>query len=114
MGAHLRSSLAGFYNEMTDLLVFSSGSFTNFNAETKGGELAFDGSWASGIRGRASYSLQYTRDHAVNWKMPDSPNHLLKFNLSAPLVSEKLFAGLEFQYSSRRRSLNCRQRVACQ
>ena len=106
IGPHLRSSLSGFYNEMNDLLVFSSGSFTNFDAETKGMEVVFDGSWAGGIRGRASYSLQFTKDHSVSWKMPDSPNHLFKFNLSAPLVSDKLFAGLEFQYTSSRRSLN--------
>ncbi|MGH7972827.1 MAG: hypothetical protein ACREIC_29280, partial [Limisphaerales bacterium] len=39
-------------------------------------------------------------------QMPDSPNHLLKFNLSVPVVSDKLFAGLEFQYTSDRHSLH--------
>lgn len=106
IGRHLRSSLSGFYNAMHDLLVFSSGSFTNFNAQTKGLELAFEGSWASGIRGRASYSFQETRNSAVGWDMPDSPEHLFKFNLSVPLVRDKIFAGLEFQYTSDRLSLH--------
>ena len=106
IGQHLRSSLSGFYNQMNDLIVFSSGSFTNFNAQTKGVELALEGFWAGGIRGRASYSFQDTRDTAAGWDVPDSPNHLLKFNLSVPLVTDKLFAGLEFRYTSDRRSLN--------
>ena len=106
LGPHLRSSLSGFYNQMDDLLVFSSGSFTNFNADTRGLELALEGLWADGIRGRASYSLQETKNSAVGWEIPDSPNQLVKFNLSAPLVRDKVFAGLEFQYTSNRRSLH--------
>jgi iron complex outermembrane receptor protein len=106
IGRHLRSSLSGFYNQMDDLLVFSSGSFTNFAAQTKGVELALEAFWPSGIRGRASYSFQDTRDNAPNWDVPDSPNHMLKLNLSVPLVKDKLFAGLEFQYTSNRRSLH--------
>ena len=106
IGRHLRSSLSGFYNQMNDLLVLNSGSFTNFDANTRGLELALEGSWASGIRGRASYSLQDTRNSSVAWDMPDSPNHLLKFNLSVPLVKDKLFAGLEIHYTSNRRSLH--------
>ena len=106
LGRHLRSSLSGFYNQMDDLLVFSSGSFTNFAAQTKGLELALEAFWPSGIRGRASYSFQDTRDNATGWDVPDSPNHLLKLNLSVPLVRDKLFASLELQYTSNRRSLH--------
>src|SRR5664280_2750936 len=58
IGRHLRSSLDGSYNQMNHLIVFDSGSFTNFDADTKGMELALEGFWASGIRGRASYSFQ--------------------------------------------------------
>lgn len=106
IGRHLRSSLSGFYNQMNDLIIFDSGSFTNFDANTRGLELALEGFWASGIRGRASYSLQDIRNSTVAWDMPDSPNQLVKFNLSVPLVRDKLFASLEFQYTSNRRSLH--------
>ena len=106
IGQHLRSSLSGFYNQMDHLIVFNSGSFTNFDARSKGMELALEGSWAGGIRGRASYSFQDTRNDTVAWQMPDSPNHLLKFNLSLPLVRDKLFAGVELQYTSDRRTLH--------
>ena len=105
IGRHLRSSVSGFYNQMDDLLVFSNGSFTNFNADTKGVELALEAFWPSGIRGRASYSFQDTRNSSVGWDVPDSPNHLIKFNLSVPVVRDKVFAGVEFQFTSDRRSL---------
>jgi outer membrane receptor for ferrienterochelin and colicins len=106
IGRHLRSSLSGFYNQLNDLIVFDSGTFTNFNADTRGLELALEGFWASGLRGRASYSFQDTRNSTVPWAMPDSPNHLFKFNLIVPLVSKKVFAGLEYQFTSNRRSLH--------
>lgn len=106
IGKHLRSSLSGFYNQMDRLIVFDSGSYRNFDAETAGMEAALEGAWPNGIRGRASYSFQSTRNHSLAWDMPDSPNHLVKLNLSVPLVREKLFAGVEYQFVSNRRSLH--------
>jgi iron complex outermembrane receptor protein len=106
IGRHLRSSLSGFYNQMEDLIVFTDGGFTNFDAETKGMEVALQGFWTNGIRGRLSYTFQETENHSVRWEMPDSPGHLFKFNLSAPVWRDKIFAGLEFQYTSERRTLH--------
>ena len=106
IGKHLRSSMSGFYNQMDDLIVLESGRFHNLNAEAKGMELALEGIWTNGIRGRISYTLQETRNLSSDLKLPDSPEHLLKFNLSVPLVKEKIFAGLEFQYTSGRLSLH--------
>jgi len=105
LGKHLRSSLSGFYNEMDHLIVFDDGIYTNFNAKTKGAEVALEGSWANGIRGRASYSFQNTRDGTVAWQVPDSPHQMLKCNLSVPLIKDKLFVGAEYQYTSDRLSL---------
>jgi len=90
---------------MKDLIVFDSGSFTNFDANTRGMELAFEGSWIGGIRGRASYSYQQTRNSTVSWEMPDSPHHLGKINLIVPVLRDKIFAGVEFLYTSSRHSL---------
>ena len=106
IGQHLRSSLGGFYNQMHDLIVFDSGSFTNFNATAGGLELALGGAWANGIRSRLSYSFQVTENHSVSWAMPDSPAHLVRVNVSVPLVKDKVFAGLEYQYTSSRDSLH--------
>jgi outer membrane receptor for ferrienterochelin and colicin len=102
IGRHLRSSLSGFYNQMDDLIVLESGSFTNFDAETRGLELALEGIWANGIRGRASYTLQETENRSSNQNLPDSPQHLVKLNLSVPVIDEKLVAALEVRYTSSR------------
>jgi iron complex outermembrane receptor protein len=106
IGQNLRSSLAGFYNQMHDLIVFDSGSFTNFDADTGGLEVALAGVWANGIRSRVSYSFQVTDNNPVSWDMPDSPAHLVKLNVSVPVVRDKVFAGLEYQFTSRRYSLH--------
>jgi outer membrane receptor for ferrienterochelin and colicins len=106
LGRNLRSSVSAFYNQMDDLIVFASGSFTNFDAHAQGVELALAGVWANGLRGRVSYTLQDTDNSSVAWDMPDSPNHLVKANLSVPLLKDRIFAGLEFQYTSDRLALH--------
>jgi iron complex outermembrane receptor protein len=106
IGDHVRSSLGGFYNKMHDLIVFDSGSFTNFDATTGGLEFALGGVWNNGLRARLSYSFQMTEARSVSWEMPDSPEHLVGLNLSVPLWRDKIFAGVEFQYVSARHSLD--------
>jgi len=102
---HLRSSVSGFYNEMSDLIVLENGNFTNFDATTKGLELALDGAWTNGIRTRLSYTLQKVEDRSGSRNLPDSPEQLVKLNFSVPLYAQKVFASLEFQYTSRRHTL---------
>jgi outer membrane receptor for ferrienterochelin and colicins len=102
IGSHLRSSVSGYYNRMDHLIVFDNGNFGNINADGKGLEFALEGIWAGGLRGRMSYSLQQTTDLSSSQYLPDSPEHLIKFNLSVPVYKDKLFVGLEFQYTSSR------------
>ena len=102
IGNHLRSSISAFYNDMHDLIVEQNGLYQNINARSEGVELGLDGEWAYGIRGRASYTLQHAKNESQEQDLPDSPEHLLKFNLSVPVVKKKLFASLEFQFTSRR------------
>ena len=104
IGRHLRSSLSAFYNRMDDLIALESGRFRNFDAEAKGVELAMEAIWASGIRARASYTFQETANLSTHQFLPDSPTHLGKVNLSVPLLREKIFAGLEFQYTGARQT----------
>lgn len=105
IGRNLRASVSGFYNQMNDLIVFENGNFGNVNVETKGLEFALEGNWASGLRGRVSYTLQQARDISENENLPDAPDNLIKFNLTAPLIKEKLFASLEIQYTSQRNTI---------
>lgn len=104
IGKYLRSSLVGFYNEIDDLIAFRDGRFLNFDAEARGVEVALDGSW-HGLRGRASYTYQETRDRDTNQTLPDSPRHLAKLNLSLPVWKEKVFFGIEGQLVSKRSTL---------
>jgi len=105
IGRNLRSSVSGYYNRMDDLIDFENGSFTNFNADTLGLELALEGKWEMGIRTRLSYTLQHTENRDGGEGLPDSPMYLVKFNASAPLLKDKIFAGLEVQYTSRRHTV---------
>ena len=102
---NLRSSVSGYYNRMDDLINFQNGSFTNFNADTLGLELALEGKWENEIRTRLSYTLQHTENRDGGGGLPDSPLHLIKFNASAPLLRDKLFAGLEVQFTSKRHTV---------
>jgi outer membrane receptor for ferrienterochelin and colicins len=103
---HLRTSVSGFYNEMDGLIAFASGEFINFDARAKGVELALEGSWTNVVRGRVSYTLQKTDSDAPRFELPDSPEHLVKLNLSVPLYREKIFAGVEVQFTSERRAIH--------
>lgn len=106
LARYLRSSLSLFYNKMDRLIVFNDGSFTNMNANSRGLELALEGSFPNGVRTRASYSLQQTRNTTVDWQVPDSPENMFKLSLSAPLWRDKIFAGVEVQYVSDRQTLH--------
>lgn len=106
LNRQIRASISGFYNQMDGLIAFQSGGFTNFNADTKGTEFAIEGSWTNGIRARFSYTLQKTESRSLGLDMPDSPEHLIKLNVSVPLWRDKVFAGLEYQYTSQRDSFH--------
>lgn len=101
IGQHLRSSISGFYDQMDKLIAIQDGLFTNFNANTMGAELALEGKWEYGISTRASYTLTHSEDRDSGSGLPDSPTHMLKLNASAPVWDDKIFAGLEVQYTSR-------------
>jgi iron complex outermembrane receptor protein len=100
-------------------------------AEATGMELGLEGKSQSGIWARASYSITDATYGAPTWntypvwdpcegewydetdgvithhdaRMANSPLHLAKLNVIFPVVEDKLFAGFEAQYSSRRRTL---------
>ncbi len=103
---YLRTSISAFHNRLDRLIAFADGHFVNFDARTIGTELAIEGHWTNAIQTRLSYTLQKTESESLNFELPDSPEHLVKLNLSVPLWREKIFAGVEFQFSSQRRSLH--------
>jgi outer membrane receptor for ferrienterochelin and colicin len=102
---HLVSSVSGFYNQLDHLIFFQSGSFANVDADARGLELALQGNWAAGLRGRVSYTLEKTENRSGGPDFSDSPEHLFKFNLSVPVLRDKIFASLEYQYTSSRHTV---------
>lgn len=75
----------------------------------RGLDLAFDRSWAGGLRGRASVSWQRTIDDATGAILKNSPQQLAKLLLSAPLPGHGWRAALETLYVGRRNTLQNQQ-----
>jgi outer membrane receptor for ferrienterochelin and colicins len=106
IGNHLRSSVAGFYNQIDDLISLGNVGYQNVSsAEAKGVELSLDAFWSSGVRGRTSYTFQESQNSSTGEVLTDSPRNVAKLNLSVPLWKDKIFAGVEFQYLSARTTI---------
>jgi len=101
LNSHLKLVSSVFYYQIDDLISFgldSSGNSTFGNlasATSQGGEIGLEGNWAGGWRARLSYTYADARDGATGQCLNDSPENLAKFNLTAPLWREKVFASLE-------------------
>ncbi len=98
---HLKVNSSVFYYQMDNLISFgldSSGNSTFGNlagATSKGAEAELETQWAKGWRARLSYTYSDARDSATGARLSNSPEHLAKFNLTAPLWHEKIFANFE-------------------
>jgi len=124
----LRGSLSVFHYQLHDSIDRIDMEDTWENRSTikaLGFEAELQKKWASGMTGRVSYSLVDTGSDEVPtfermeedgevWqefagykpgKILNSPSHLFKLNLLAPLVKDKVFAGFETQYTSGRKTI---------
>ena len=101
LNSHLKLATSVFYYDIDDLISFgldSNGNSTFGNlasATSKGGEIELDGNWAKGWRAQLSYTYADARDGAIGQRLSNSPEHLAKFNLTAPIWQEKVFANFE-------------------
>jgi iron complex outermembrane receptor protein len=59
----------------------------------------------SGWKARAAWSIQDAEDEETGDDLVNSPMHLLKLNLIAPLFEDKIFAGPELQYIGKRKTV---------
>jgi outer membrane receptor for ferrienterochelin and colicins len=71
----------------------------------KGIEFELEGKWQNGIRSRLSYAVQRTEDTDTQLRLTNSPVHLARFNGVVPLMADKLFLGMEEQYTGSRKTL---------
>jgi outer membrane receptor for ferrienterochelin and colicins len=105
--ANLRFSVAGYFYEIENLtsqnvdpgdglLVFENSEKVN----ARGVELSLEGRYESGLVARLSCAFQRTEDELTQTELSNSPRQMAKLNVIAPLVADKLFAGIDLQYYS--------------
>ncbi len=111
-GAHLRGTSSIFYYDIKDLITqtIDPGDglliFRNMGrVKAKGFELELEGRWENGLEGHISYTFQKIKDESTNETLTNSPKHLAKFNLILPFLKERLFVGVEEQFTSSRKTL---------
>ena len=109
---HWSATASGFHYVMDDLIAQYLDPddallvFRNLDTvEAQGVELTLSGRWNNGLRARTSYAYVEAENEATGATLVNSPRHLAKFNLSAPVLAETLFAGLEVQYNSKSKTL---------
>jgi outer membrane receptor for ferrienterochelin and colicins len=103
----LRSELNVFHTEITDNItaITDNGLVqyqNNRDVESLGVEAQIENTWGDGFQGRISYSWQDTSDKKTGEHLTNSPEHMVKLNLIAPLWQDKVFLGFETQYLSNR------------
>jgi outer membrane receptor for ferrienterochelin and colicins len=112
VSGHYLMTFAGFENRIkgliiqetdpTDgLLVFKNKS----DVKARGFEAELEGKWESGLRQRVSYTYTRAKDEQTGEKLVNSPEHMVKANGIFPIVEDDLFAGVEVQYLSRRKTV---------
>jgi iron complex outermembrane receptor protein len=113
IGTHWQATASGFYYKINDLISETTDpangliQFKNVDqVEAKGASAQLEANWTNGWRGRLSYTFTDVTNIATGEPLSNSPRHLAKLNLVAPLWHDKLFAGLEAQYTSSRMTLD--------
>jgi outer membrane receptor for ferrienterochelin and colicins len=112
-GKYTSLSASGFYNVFGGLTSQtedpSTGLIHYSNLEDvagKGLEFHLTEKRPSGWEGRLSYTVQDAHTKSNNDTVSNSPRHLAKINLIAPLWSKRLFASFEGQEVSRRETVD--------
>jgi len=106
---NFRLTAAVFSNNTTNLIGINSDPatgdlfFDNLGeVQALGAEIEAEFVSENDLRLRTSYSYVNTEDKDTGKEMINSPNSMVKLNVSAPVINKKADAGLEFQYMSER------------
>ena len=111
LGEHFHLTANLFRNQVSRLITqrLNSSGFLVFQnttgAHVNGFETELDGRFLGGLQGRASYSYTDDQNALTTQSLTNSPHHLAKLNVIAPMLQQKLFAGLEAQFNSRATTL---------
>lgn len=112
LGDHMRLSASGYVYRIRGLIsqITDTDGFITFSNQeeiaARGLELELESKLPGGFEGSVAYTLQQTRIQETGLELSNSPKHLGKLNLTAPLLKRRLFAAIQFQYSSPRATLN--------
>jgi iron complex outermembrane receptor protein len=104
LNPYLDFRLSHFYNQIKNLISQTGNTVQQF--KNSGGATAYGIESLlqfhfQDIEGKLSYTYLHSQTDTSN-PAPNAATHMLKFNLSAPLIQEKLFAGVEVHYISDR------------
>ena len=112
IGKQFKASVSGFMSRIDNLITQTIDPEDNLivflNSDTvtaKGLEFELEGKSSDGMQGILSYTLSRTKDHESGNTLSNSPEHLAKLNIIIPLINNKVFLGLEEQYTSKRKTL---------
>ena len=105
----LRAEFNVFHTQLTDNIssatVGNKSQYQNIgDVESIGVETQIENTWGDGFQGRFSYSWQETVDEKTQERLTNSPEHMVKLNLIAPLWQDKVFVGFETQFMSSRKT----------
>jgi outer membrane receptor for ferrienterochelin and colicin len=70
----------------------------NNGIDTHGAEVEFEKHWDNTTRLKTSYAYQNVCETDTGLALVNAPHHIAKFNLSVPLMDEKLRMGVDVQY----------------
>ncbi len=116
-GPKWRGSIAGFYNQATDLInqqtvytyddddevIFETYYSDNMDkVDARGIELHADGQVSSKTRVAVSYTRTKTKYAATGQQLAFTPKHMAKLSLTFPVLADAVSGGLEVQYTSDR------------
>lgn len=110
VGEHIRGTTSLFMSRIDDLINLTTDPdgnrvYRNIDAaESKGVDFELEGKWENGLTGRASYTFQEAEDKETGVILTNSPKHLAKLNVMVPLWRDRVFLGIEEQYTSRRKT----------
>jgi outer membrane receptor for ferrienterochelin and colicins len=109
---HYRATLSAFQSRLTDLISQEQDPLENLfydNAgeiTARGAEAELEAQCENGWRARASYSYVRTRDESTGMRLSNSPEHMGKLNVVAPLWTDKVSLGFELQALGERQTID--------
>jgi outer membrane receptor for ferrienterochelin and colicin len=113
LNKHLHGTLSLFHYDIDNLISQVEDAndsllvYKNIDkSESNGVDLELAGKWENGVEVGGSYSYQYSKDISTGQMLSNSPMHLAKINVVIPLLPEKIFSGIELQYTGKRKTLN--------